>query len=114
MGYDAAKNTISFSSPYLNHIVKTIYNASLVRDKNGNFKKCKSSKQIVSPSHSYLIKSSIAKERNKVAVENVRNIVQLIEQAGSKGTPRISCNCCKESSENLGITAQPDDTARNL
>ena len=56
MGYDATKNTISFSSPYLNHIVKTItiYNASLVRDKNGNLKKYRSGKQIMSPSHSYL------------------------------------------------------------
>ena len=103
MGYDAAKNTISFSSPYLNHIVKTIYNASLVRDKNGNIKKYKSGKQITSPSHSYLIKSSIAKERNKAAVENVRIIIQVIEQAGSKGTPHIKANTLVERNEVLKI-----------
>ena len=101
MGYDAARNTISFSSPYLNHIVKTIYSASLVRDKNGNPKKHRSGKQIMSPSHSYLIKSSIAKERNKAAVENVRIIVQLIEQAGSGGTPHIKASTVVERNEVL-------------
>ena len=114
MGYDAAKNTISFSSPYLNHIVKTIYNASLVRDKNGNLKKYRSGKQIVSPSHSYLIKSSIAKERNKTAVENVRIIVQVIEKAGSNGTPNIKARTIVERNEVLKLRLSKDTHPNRL
>ena len=114
MGYDATKNTISFSSPYLNHIVKTIYNASLVRDKNGNLKKYRSGKQIVSPSHSYLIKSSIAKERNKTAVENVRIIVQVIEKAGSNGTPNIKARTIVERNEVLKLRLSKDTHPNRL
>ncbi len=101
MGYDESTNLISFSSPYLNHIVETIYNASLDRDKNGNLKKYHSGRQILNPSHSYLIKSSIAKERNKAAVENVTIIVKLIEQAGDKGTPHIKASKIIERNEAL-------------
>ena len=98
MGYDAAKNTISFASPYLNHIVKTIYDALLLRHKNGNLKKYRSGK---SPNHFYLIKSSIVKEHNKAAVENVRIIVQVIEQAGSTGTHHIKASTLVGRSEVL-------------
>ena len=101
MGYDESTNLISFSSPYLNHIVETIYNASLDRDKNGNLKKYHSGRQIINPSHSYLIKSSIVKERNKAAVENVMIIVKLIEQTGDKGTPHIKASKIIERNEAL-------------
>ena len=46
-----------------------------------------------------MIKSSITKERNKAAVENVRIIVQVIEQAGSIGTPHIKASTIVERNE---------------
>lgn len=42
-------------------------------------------------SHSYLIKSSIVKERNKRAVEIVMVVVTTIEQSG-KNTPHLKAN----------------------
>lgn len=114
MGYDESTNLISFSSPYLNHIVKTIYNASLVRDRNGNLRKYKSGKQVIKPSYSYLIKSSIAKERNKAAVENVRIIVQVIEQAGDKGTPHIKASTIVERNKVLKIRLSEDTHPNRL
>ena len=114
MGYDGIKNTISFSSPYLNHIVETIYNASLSKDKNGNLKKYHSGRQIINPSHSYLIKSSIAKERNKAAVENVMIIVKLIEQAGDKGTPHIKASKIIERNEALKMRIARDKMPSTL
>ena len=82
-GYNAENNTVSFSSSYFNHVINVIYNASLKRDKRGNIKLSdRNNKPIEGPSHSYLVKPEIAKEKNKAAVENVFIIVKLIEQAG--------------------------------
>ena len=103
MGYDESTNTISFSSPYLNHLVRTIYNASLSRDKSGNLRKYKSGRQIHQPNHSYLIKPTIAKERNKAAAENVMIIVKVIEQTGNVGIPHIKASTIVERNEALKL-----------
>lgn len=81
-------NTIQFSSPYINKLVATIYQQSVQKDKRGNPKLKRNGEPFMLPSHSYLIKSSIAKEKNKRAVEIVCIIVTLIEQAGNC-TPNI-------------------------
>lgn len=82
-GYDDKTNTVSFSSPYMNYVIRTVYNLSIRKTKDGKPKLKKNGKPLTLPSHSYLIDSSITKERNKAAVENVIIIVTLIEQAGN-------------------------------
>ncbi|MCQ2417713.1 MAG: hypothetical protein MJ071_07875 [Oscillospiraceae bacterium] len=88
-GYDDKHNTISFSSPYMNMVIKTVYKLSIRKKPNGEVKTNKKGEPTRIASHSYLIKSSIASERNKAAVENVVLIVQLIEQCGNR-TPHIA------------------------
>ena len=34
-GYDDKKNTIAFSSPYMNHVIRTVYNVTIRRGKDG-------------------------------------------------------------------------------
>lgn len=87
--YDDEKNTLSISSPYIEYIAKRIYEDSIRRDKNGMPNLLKNGKPSIAPTHSYLIKSEIAKERNKTAIENVGIIVTLIEQSGNH-IPHIS------------------------
>ena len=88
-GYDDKRNTISFSSPYMNMVIETVYKLAIRMKKNGEPKLTKRGEPVRMPTHSFLIKTSIVKERNKAAVENVMLIVQLIEQCG-KNTPHIS------------------------
>lgn len=90
-GYDAERNTIAFSSPYLNYLVKKIYDISIRLDKKGYPMLKKSGEISKKVSHSYLIKSELAKEKNKAAADNVAIIVTLIEQAGQH-TPRIKAS----------------------
>ena len=54
---------------------------------------------MLNPFNSYLIKPSIIAERNKVAIENVRIIIQVIEQTGSMGTPHIKASTIVERNE---------------
>lgn len=89
VGHNGKDNTIEFASPYINKLVMTILHASIQRNKAGEPKLRSNGKPFMLPSHSYLIKTSIAKERNKRAVEIVCIIVTLIEQAGDGGTPHI-------------------------
>lgn len=81
--YNTAKNTVSFSSPYMTRIVQEIYEISIKRNKNGIISLKKNGKPQMLPSYSYLIDMSIAKERNKKAVEIVFIVIALIEQAGN-------------------------------
>ena len=88
-GYDDKKNTISFSSPYMNMVIKTVYKLAIRKNKDGEPKLSKRGEPVRIPTHSFLTKTSIVKERNKTAVENVLIIVQLIEQCGNQ-EPHIS------------------------
>lgn len=88
-GYDDKKNTVSFSSPYMNMVIKTVYKLAVRQKKNGEPKLTRRGDPVRIPTHSFLVKTSIVKERNKTAVENVMIIVQLIEQCGDQ-TPHIS------------------------
>ncbi len=99
-GYNDKTNTISFSSPYMNYVIKTVYNLSIRKTKDGKKKLKKNGDPLRLPSHSYLIDSSIAKERNKAAVENIVIIVTLIEQAGDN-IPRIKAKTIIERNVQL-------------
>ena len=90
-GYDAERNTIAFSSPYLNYLVRKIYDISIRLDRKGHPMLKKSGEISKKVSHSYLIKAELAKEKNKAAADNVAIIVTLIEQAGQH-TPRIKAS----------------------
>lgn len=82
-GYNEANNTISFSSPYMNQVIQDLYDVSIKRDKKQQPKLKKNGEPQTVATHSYLIKSSIGKERNKKAAEIVVTVVTLIEQAGN-------------------------------
>ena len=83
--YDEKRNVISFSSPYMNYLIKTILDKSVRKDRQGKTKLKKDGKTpLTVAQHSYLVKTSIASEKNKAAVENVFIIVTGLEQAGGK------------------------------
>lgn len=101
-GYDAEKNTISFYSPYLIYVVRKIFDEARELDKKGNPKLNRKRFPRLTPHHSFLIKSTIVKERNKAAVENVFIIIRLIEQAGNN-TPHIKASTIVERNEVLKL-----------
>lgn len=117
VGHNDTDNTIQFSSPYINKLIMTILQASIQTDKKGNPKLKTSGEPFLLPSHSYLVKTSIAKERNKRAAEIVCIVTTLIEQAGDTGTPHIKartivdrCPDLKNALEN----SAPSDKNRHL
>lgn len=82
-------NVLTFESPYINRIIEILYKVSITKAENRY-----SPKQLEAikrkgmpiqpaPTYSYLIKSSLAKERSLIAQEIVVRVVQLIEQAGN-------------------------------
>lgn len=81
-GYNAINNTISFSSPYLLHVVEKIYKLSVRRKKDGTPLLRNDGTPQTLPVNSYLVHSDIMKERNKAAVQNVFIIVQGVERCG--------------------------------
>ena len=82
-GFSSQNNTISINSPYMNHVIQTVFRAAVKRDpKSQNPLLSKAGTQIRLPSHTFLIHSSIAKQKNKAAIENVILIVMLIERTG--------------------------------
>ena len=108
-GYDAKTNTISFYSPYLNYIIEVIYHASVRKNKKGITQVKKNGLPILNPSHSYLVKPEIYKERNIAAVINVLIIITVIEQAGNN-TPHISAKTIVDRNENLKLRLENDSS----
>ena len=92
----------------MNYVIRTIYNLSIRKDKNGKPKLKKSGEPLTLPTHSYLIDSSIVKERNKAAAENVIILVTLIEQAGDN-IPRIKASTLIE--RNVQLAERLEETA---
>lgn len=88
LGYDADTNTIHISSLYLWKVIDRIYKTSIRTDRKSQPKLKKDGTPLLLPSHSYIVKPSITREKNQAAVENVVIIVTMIEQAGSN-TPHI-------------------------
>lgn len=100
-GYNEENNTISISSPYFNNLIRTLYNLAVKKDKDGKPQiKRNGSPAFALPMNSYLVNADIAKERNKVAVENVFIIVALIEQAGNN-IPKIKASTIVERNVQL-------------
>ena len=89
-GEDRSKHTISFASPYIVRVIKDIYNASIRKSKQGLELKKKDGLPQLLPAYTYLPNLSLAKERNKKAVEIVCIVVTVIENAGTHGIPHIS------------------------
>ena len=89
--YNEVENTVTFASPYMNYLLYNIIKSSIRRDKAGKIKTNKKGYPLLTANHSYLVKSTIASERNKRAAENVRYICVLIEQAGNH-TPRATAS----------------------
>ena len=108
-GYDAKTNTISFFSPYLNYVIKTIYHASIRTNKKGIPQLKKNGLPVLNPSHSYLVNPDIYKERNIAAVINVLIIITVIEQAGNN-TPHISAKTIVDRNENLKLRLEKDSS----
>lgn len=86
-----SKNIITFEAPYLNALACHIIQDSIRYDKTGAMECKKNGQPKLEVSHSYLMKSTIASEKNKRAVEVVKIICDVIEQTGSSGkVPHIS------------------------
>lgn len=113
-GYDSEKNTISFYSPYLIYVVRKIFSEARELDKKGNPKLNRNGFPRLTPHHSFLIKSTIVTERNKAAVENVKIIVQVIEQTGNFGTPHIKASTIIERNEVLKLRLEKDTHPNRL
>lgn len=107
--YDKSHNIIAFSSPYMNYVIKKLFDLSINRGNNKKVTRKKRRETNIAPTHSYLIDSSIVRERNKGAVENVIILVALIEQAG-KNIPRIKASTLIERNVQL---AERLATSRN-
>lgn len=100
LSYDPEKNMLTLASPYLTNLIKEVYNASIVRDKKELPKMKKDGTPQLNPSHSYLMKPSIGKNKNLAAAETVSIILQVIEQAGNN-TPHISLQTIVDRNEVL-------------
>ena len=74
LGYNKQTSSITFGSPYMNRILRTLQESNTVTTKKG--------KQYLNPHYSYLIHGTIGNERNKPAVEIVNIIVTLLHQRG--------------------------------
>ena len=91
-GYDYQTNTIHFASPYMRKLINIIFKASIVRNKSGAIVLRSDGTPQLRAAYSTLVFSSIAKERNKIAVEIVCEVVRVIERTGGGGrrTPHIA------------------------
>lgn len=112
-GYNDKDGTLTFCSPYLNVLVASVLRKSFKTDKKGRPQTDKNGKFLTRACHSYLIKSSIAKERNKPAVEIVCVVVETIEKTGSRGgTPHISVQSILDHCPELKIKLDAADSSR--
>ena len=113
MGNDVEKNTISFASPYMVRVIRDIYNASIRKIKKEIPILKKNGTPQMLPSYSYMIKSSIAKEKNKKAVEIIFIVVALIEQCGNN-EPHIKARTIIERNQLLKQALERCKTPGNI
>ena len=78
--YDINTNSITFGSPYMNQILRTLQTVNTITPRKNM--------PYLKPHHNHLIHGTIANERNKVAVEIVCNIVTLVQQRGEIKPPK--------------------------
>ena len=114
LGEDREKNTISFASPYMTKIVKDLYKASIRRNKKtGKAMLKKDGTPQLEASYTYLPDMSLAKERNKKAVEIVCIVVATIESAGKDNIPHISARTIIERNQLLKRSLKQAKSAAN-
>lgn len=63
-GEDRDKNIVYFQSPYLIKVIRSLYKASIRKDKNGHEKVKKNGEPLMLPCYSWLANSALVKERN--------------------------------------------------
>ena len=90
MAIEEKDNTIRFTSPYLNMLLYKVMEESIRVDKKGLPQHKKNGELLFEAHHSYLVKTSISKERNKRAAEIARIVCVLIEEAGDHGVAHIT------------------------
>lgn len=117
-GYNPENNTIEFFSPYFNQLILAIVKASIMLNRN-NIPKLKNNtgKLYCRATHSYMVASSIVKERNKRAVLLLFEVVSLIERAGNN-VPHIKCRTlikrCPDLSKALENAKCSSDANKSL
>lgn len=89
LGYKEETNTIKFSSPYMLRLIQKLYDVSIKKSEIGVPILKPNGEPDMLPMHTYLIKPTIVKERNKRAVEIVTTVLYTIENAGKRKTPHI-------------------------
>lgn len=109
---DQRRNTIDIGGPHLRKLIAMIKQASMETDKKGHVKTKRDGTPFMLPSHSYMIKSTLATERNKRAAEIVCAIVPRIEQAGSR-TLSISARSILEACPGLKCAFEEASTSSN-
>ena len=119
LGEDREKNTISFASPYMTKIVKDLYKASIRRNKKtGAAILKKDGTPLLDVAYTYLPDMSLAKEKNKSAVEIVCIVVATIESTGKDNLPHISARTIIERNQllkrRLKNTANPSNKNKLL
>lgn len=100
-GYDAATNAFSISSPYLIHVIDTIYKAAARKTETVSIKKKTTGELITRAFNTYVVKQEIQKERNKTAVFNVFLICQGIESKGGKNGYEIAASTLIDRNQQL-------------
>lgn len=86
--HDAKTNTVEIMSPYMNKLIMTILQASVQRGTHDKPKLKRDGTPLMDPSHAWLVKAEISKERNKRAVMIVDRIIKVIVRRGDGGPSR--------------------------
>lgn len=100
-GYDAETNTFSLSSPYLTHVIDTIYKAAARKTETGKLIKKTTGELTTQAFNTYIVKQEIQKERSKTAVFNVFLICQGIEAKGGKNGYEIAASTLIDRNQQL-------------
>ena len=100
-GYDATTNAFSISSPYLIHVIDTIYKAAARRTKSGELKYKTTGELETKAFNTYIVHQDIVKQRNKAAVMNVYIICQGIESKGGTNGYEIAAQTIIERNQQL-------------
>ena len=81
--YDRQINRITIESPYITYLIERMYKESLRINAENKIQRDNNGKMLTSAYLSYLPRKELTKERDKAAIENVKIIIVLIEEAGN-------------------------------
>lgn len=110
LDYDAEKNMIEFSSPYLHKIALLTRRDSIQLDRSGRPKLQYNGEPVMKPSHSRLIRTDILRKRHRRAIIAVHAAVSVIEQAGAN-MPRITVQSIVDRCPGLGDALRANNPA---